>query len=196
VWRVLGLKLLLALISFVFILLAGIVAGIPIALVFVASESTAARITTVVLVALLVILLLILVFIPLAIIGQWAVRRAVVDDRGAVSSIRESYRFFRRNLGKSLLIWLVQVGVMLGLGIAFLIAMVIVALPLAIPVILLAMGEYATAAIVVGAVMALIFLAVLIPVSGALGAFNHAYWTLSYLRLSELDRGTHTPRVV
>jgi hypothetical protein len=188
-WRVLGLKILLALISFVFILLAGIVAGIPIAIVFAASESTAARITTVVIAVLLVILLLILVFVPLAIIGQWALRRAVVDNTGAVASVREAYHFFRRNMGKSLLIWLLQVGVMLGLGIAFLIGLVIVALPLAIPVILLAVAEYMTAAIIVGVVMALIFLTVIFIASGALGAFNHAYWTLSYLRLSELDRG-------
>lgn len=192
-WRVLGLKLLLALISFAFVLLAGLVAGIPIAVVFVASESTAARVTTVVLAVLLVVLLLIVVFIPLAIIGQWALRRAVVDNSGAVASIREAYRFFRRNLGKSLLIWLLQVGVMLGLGIAFLIGLVIVALPLAIPVILLAVAEYATAAIIVGVAMGLIFLAVIFVASGALGTFNHSYWTLSYLRLSELDRGTPPP---
>ena len=191
VWRVLGLRLLLALISFALLLLTGLIVGVPIAVVFVATESVAARVLTAVLLGLLAILLLIAIFIPLAIIGQWALRRAVVENSGAVASIGEAYRFFRRNAGKSLLIWLLQVGVMLGLGIAFLIAIVIVALPLALPVILLAVGEYMTAAVVVGVVMALIFLAIAFTASGALGAFNHAYWTLSYLRLSELDTAAH-----
>jgi hypothetical protein len=190
VWRVLGLRLLLALISLALLLVAGIIVGVPIAVVFVATESVAARVLTAVLLGLLGILLLIAVFIPLAVIGQWALRRAVVENSGAVASIGEAYRFFRRNMGKSLLIWLLQVGVMLGLGIALLIAAVIVALPLALPVILLAVGEFMTAAVIVGVVMALIFLAIFFTASGALGAFNHTYWTLSYLRLSELDRGS------
>lgn len=195
-WRVLGLRIMLFLLAMAILLLIALVAGLPTLIVFVATESVGARVTVAVLMGLLAVLLLIAIFIPFAILGQWALRRAVVAGTGAVGSIGEGYRLLRRNLGRSLLVWLVQVGVMLGVGIAFLIVVVLVGLVLAIPVILLAVAEYATAAIAVGVVMFLIFLAIILPISGATGAFNHAYWTLAYLRVLELEGGTTEARAV
>jgi MFS family permease len=105
--------------------------------------------------------------------------------RGAcLDSIRGGYRLFWRNLGRSLLLWLIQVVLMLAAGIALVIAAILVGLALFIPTIILAVAEYATAAILTGVVAGLSLLPILLVASAILGTFNHSYWTLAYLRLS------------
>jgi hypothetical protein len=164
------------------------VIGVPIALlvagVFVGTESVGARITVAILASLVGIVLLIGVFIPLSIIGQFALREIVVSREGVVGSIGGGYRLFRRNLGRSLLVWLIQLALTIGAGIALLIAALLLGLILSLPAIILAVAEYATAAIVAGIVAGLILLPLLLVAFGALGAFNHSYWTLVYLRLT------------
>jgi hypothetical protein len=136
-------------------------------------------------VALIAIALLIVGFIPLAVIAQFALRELVVGgERVFDSSIRGGYRLFRRNLGRSLLLWLIQVVLMLAAGIALVIAAILVGLALFIPTIILAVAEYATAAILTGVVAGLSLLPILLVASAILGTFNHSYWTLAYLRLS------------
>ena len=108
--------------------------------------------------------LLILVFIPLAIIGQFALRELVVRRERVFSSIGGGYRLFRRNPGRSLLAWIIQVGVMLGAGIALIVAVLLLGLVLFLPTIFLAVAGYTTAAIVAGAIAGLI-LVPLLPVA-------------------------------
>ena len=72
---------------------------------------------------------------------------------------------------------------MIAAGIALVIAAILLGLVLFIPTIILAVAEYTTAAIITGVVAGLILLPILLVASGALGAFNHSYWTLAYLRL-------------
>jgi hypothetical protein len=74
---------------------------------------------------------------------------------------------------------------MLGLGIAALVVFLIFGAILLGPAIALFATERATAGIVAGVVGGLLFLVPVFVISGALGAFNHAYWTLAYLRLTE-----------
>lgn len=186
-WRVLGYYVVLFLISLAFILVIGLPLALLTAGVFAATESLGARIGFVVLVAFVGILLLIAVFIPLSIIGQFALRRIVIDREGVVGSVGSGYRLFRRNLGKSLLVWLISIGLALGVGIALLIAALIVGLILFLPTIGLGLAGYSTAAIVTGAVAALILVPLLLVATGAVGTFNHAYWTLAYLRLASRD---------
>jgi hypothetical protein len=45
---------------------------------------------------------------------------------------------------------------------------------------------------VVGIIGGLLFLVPLLVISGALGAFNHTYWTLAYLRLTEHPEDTES----
>jgi len=182
-WRVLGYYLLFILISLGFLL----AIGVPLALlavgVFAGTDSVGAQIVVVILAGLVGIALLIVVFIPLSIIGQFALREIVVRRERVVGSIGSGYRLFRRNLGKSLLVWLIQLAILIGASIALLIALLLVGFVLALPAIILAVAGYTTAAIVSGVVAALILLPILLVASGALGAFGHSYWTLAYLRL-------------
>ena len=183
-WRVLGYYVLFILISIGFLLAIGIPLALLVGGTFFATESVGARVSVAVLAGLAAIGLLILVFIPLAIIGQFALRELVVRRERVFSSIGGGYRLFRRNPGRSLLVWIIQVGVMLGAGIALIVAVLLLGLVLFLPTIFLAVAGYTTAAIVAGAIAGLILVPLLLVASGALGTFNHSYWTLAYLRLT------------
>lgn len=192
-WRVLGLKILLLLISLGLTLALALVIGLPILGVFVATESVAARIVTVVLAVLATIALLILIFIPFAVISQWALRRLVLDRERIGASIGGGFGLFRRNIGRSLLVWLIQLGLMLGAGIAMIVVLIILGLVLVGPAFLLGNAAYTTAAIAVGVVGGVVLLAVFFVLSAILGTFNSSYWTLAYLRLTAPE--TTTARV-
>jgi hypothetical protein len=182
-WRVLGYYLLFILITLGLLLLIGIPIALLVAGVFAGTESTGVQVATVILTVLVGIVLLIVVFIPLSIIGQFALREVVVGRAGVVHSVGGGYRLFRRNLGRSLLVWLIQVALSIGTGIVLLIVLLVLGFILFLPTIILAVAGYTTAAIVAGIVAVLILLPLLIVASGALGTFNHSYWTLAYLRL-------------
>jgi hypothetical protein len=183
-WRVLGYFVVFFLIAIGLL----VVIGIPVALLiggtFAATQSIGARVTVAVLVGIVAILLLIVVFIPLAIIGQYALREIVVGRERVLASVRSGYGIFRRNLGRSLLLWLIQLGISIGIGIALLLLLLIVGLVLAIPAIALAVAGYTTAAIIAGVIAGLILLPILLVATGAIGTFSHSYWTLAYLRLT------------
>jgi hypothetical protein len=183
-WRVLGYYILFFLIGLGLL----VAIGIPIALLiggtFAATESLGARISVSVVVGLLGIVALIAVFIPLSVIGQYSLREIVVRGERIVRSVGTGYGIFRRNIGKSLLLWLIHLGLMIGIGIAMIIVLLIIGLILFAPTIVLAISEYATAAVVSGIIAGLILLPIFLVASGAAGTFGHAYWTLAYLRLT------------
>ena len=181
-WRVLGYYLLLILISLGLLLVIGAPITLLVVGMFAGTESVVAQFIVVVLSVLAGVLLLMGVFVPLSIIGQFALRGIVVGREGVVGSVGSGYRLFRQNLGRSLLIWLLQLALSIGAGIALLIVIILLGFILFLPAIILAVTELITAAIVAGIVAALILLPLLIVASGAFGTFNHSYWTLAYLR--------------
>ena len=183
-WRVLGQAILFFLIGLGLLLVVSLVVVLPFLLVFVLTQSLGTRIAAGVLLGLLGVVLLILVFLPLYIVGQLALRKLVVDGERIGGSIGSGYALFRANLGKSLLTWLVFLGVSLGVGIAALIVFFILGIVLIGPSIALFIGNYTTAGIAAGIVGGLIFLVPFLVISGALGTFGHAYWTLAYLQLT------------
>jgi hypothetical protein len=190
-WRVL-LQILLFLGIVLGLLLA---VGIPVALLVAgafATGSTALRAVAVIFAVLVAVVVLVIVFVLVAIVRQFARRELVVRGASVLGSVGSGYRLFRRNLGRSVLVWLIQLGLMLGAGIALLIALVIVGLLLFLPTILLAVAQYTTAAIAAGVVAGLILLPLLIVALAILGTFNHSYWTLAYLRLTS-EGGTTRP---
>ncbi len=183
-WPVLGQILLFILIGLGFLLVIGIPVAALVLGTFTVTDSLGLRILLLAIVALIAVALLIVVFIPLAVIAQFALRELVVGGERVFDSIRGGYRLFRRNLGRSLLVWLIQLVLMFAAGIALVIAAILVGLVLFIPTIILAVAEYATAAILAGVVAGLILLPILLVAFAILGTFNHSYWTLAYLRLS------------
>jgi hypothetical protein len=183
-WRVLGYYVLFFLVALGLL----VVIAIPVALLvggtFAATQSTGARISVAVVVGLLAFLLLLVIFIPLSIIAQYALRDIVVRRERVLGSVASGYSLFRRNIGRSLLLWLIQIGLSIGIAIAFILVILIVGLVLFIPTIALAVAGSSTGAIIAGVIAGLILLPILLVLSGAIGTFSHAYWTLAYLRLT------------
>jgi hypothetical protein len=177
IWRVLGYYVAYFLITLGLLIAIGVPIALLVGVTFAVTQSVAARVIVAVLAGLLGIAALILVFIPLSIVGQYALREVVVRRIGIFAS-------FGGGVGRSLLVWLINLGLGIGVTIAALIGLGIVGLVLFLPTILLAFAEMSTAAIVAGIVAGVILLPILLVVSGATGAFFHSYWTLAYLRLS------------
>jgi hypothetical protein len=184
-WRVFGQIVLLFLIGLGLTIAVFLVAGLPILLTFLLTESVAARIVVGILFGLFGILLLIAILLPFTILGQYALRALVVDGAGVVGGIRAGYGLFRRNIGKSLLLWLINLGLSIGVGVASLLVTLLLGLVLFLPAILLGVSEATTGAIIAGVFGAILLLPVLILLGAATGTFFHAYWTVSYLRLAE-----------
>ena len=183
-WRVLGYVVVFVLIAIGLMLVIGIPVALLIGGTFAATQSVGARITVSVVVGILAVLALIVVFVPFSIIGQYALREVVVRGERVLGSVGSGYGIFRRNMGRSLLILLIQFGISIGIAIAFFLALLIVGLVLFIPTIALAVAGYSTAAIVAGVVAGVILVPLLLVATGAIGTFSHAYWTLAYLRLT------------
>ena len=184
-WRVLALKVLFLLMAFGLALLIFLPVVLGEVAAFSLTNSTWVRVLAVVFGVLFVFAALIVVFLPFAIVNQFALRELVVNRRRIMEAIGGGLGLFRRNIGRSLLVWLLQLAVMLGLGIVALVVIVIVGAILAGPAIALFASDHTTAGVVAGVVGGLLFLVPLLIISGAVGAFNHAYWTLAYLRLTE-----------
>jgi hypothetical protein len=190
IWRVMGLKGLFFLMALGLALLVLLPVGLGVAAVLALTDSAGLRILFIALLVIVGFLALIVVFVPFAIVNQFALRELVVDRRRVFDSIGSSFGLLRRNIGRSLLAWLLQLGVMLGLGIATLVVVIILGAILLGPAIALFAADQATAAVAVGIVGGLLFLVPLFVISGALGAFNHTYWTLAYLQLTEHPEDT------
>jgi hypothetical protein len=186
-WRVLGYIVVFILIAIGLLLVIGIPVALLVGGTFAATQSVGARIAVSVVVGLLAVLALIVVFVPLSIIGQYALREIVVRRERVLASVGSGYGIFRRNIGRSLLILLIQFGLSIGIAIAFFLALLIVGLVLAIPAIALAVAGYTTVAIIAGVIAAVILIPLLLVATGAIGTFSHAYWTLAYLRLTAAD---------
>jgi hypothetical protein len=195
-WRVLGYYILFFLIGLGLLVAIGVPVALLIGGTFVATESLGARVSVSVLAGLLGIVALIAVFIPFSVIGQYALREVVVRGERVVRSLGTGYGIFRGNVGRSLLLWLIHLGLMIGIGIAMVIVLLLVGLVLFIPTIVLAVSEYVTAAVVTGIVAGLILLPLLLVASGAAGTFGHAFWTLAYLRLTGHREGPAQPGAV
>jgi len=185
-WRVLLQGILLFLIALGLLLAIGLPVGLAIFGVFAGTESVGARVAVTVIAVLVAILLLLLVFVPLYIVSQFALREMVVGRAGIAGAIGRGFRLFRRNTGRSLLVWLIWLALAIATGIALLILLVVLGLVLVGPGLYLFFSETsATAGVIVGVIGGLILLALYLILSGAVGTFSHAYWTLAYLRLAE-----------
>ena len=183
-WRVLGYFVVFILIAIGLLLVIGIPVALLIGGTFVATQAVGARIAVAVVVGLVAVLALIVVFVPLSIVGQYALREIVVRRERILGSVGSGYAIFRRNIGRSLLILLIQVGLSIGIAIAFLLAILIVGLVLALPAIALAVAGSSTGVWIAGGIALLIFIPLFLVATGAIGTFSHAYWTLAYLRLT------------
>ena len=182
-WRVLGWAALLVVIALGVLIVVGAPLAVIVIGVFSATESVGVRIAVGIVVALLAIAAFVLIFVPLQIVAELAVRDLVLREERPVAALRHGYRMFRAHLGPSVITWLIQLGIGIGMTIVLLIVGVVLAVAVAIPTIALFAAEFSAAAIVVLVVAALVLVPLFLVLLGALGTFTHSVWTLAYLRL-------------
>ncbi|MDQ4106657.1 MAG: hypothetical protein M3157_05740 [Actinomycetota bacterium] len=182
-WRVLGLVLLIFLISLGILLAVGVPAGLASWAVLATAESVGMRVLFVTLVGLLALVVSVLLFVPLYITWQLALRELVVGGEGVAGALRGGYGLFGRSPSRSLLVWLIQVALAIGVGIVVAIVGTICGLLLYGMVVAAGALDSTVATAITTAVALVLFFLVAVAVSGVVGAFFSGYWTLAYLRL-------------
>ena len=111
----------------------------------------------------------------------------VLEQRGAVAALGRALRLLGARLGRTLLVWLIQVGLSIGAAIAIAIPLVVLVLAMGGVVLAIGVAAGAGAAIVVGVPLGLLLIAALVVVGGLTGAYFSTYWTLAFRRM-ELDQ--------
>jgi hypothetical protein len=115
-----------------------------------------------------------------------ATRSAVLEQRRPIAALGRSLHLLGDRLGRTLLVWLIQLALSIGVGIAVLLVLGIVAALLGGLVLAAGLAAGQGAAVVVGVPVGLVLLAALILVGGVTGSYFSTYWTLAFRRL-ELD---------
>lgn len=190
-WRMLGLRVILLLagiLLFLLILIPAVLAGV---LIFNLSEPGFTSVTLVVVVALLAIVLLILLFVPFSVISALATRELVLGGGRVFGSIGGGYNLFRSNIGKSLLVWLIQIGMVIVIGV--LLSLVTFTLGFAVSSLLspLLVG-FGLGDILLVAGALIVFSLPFLILGAIVGTFFHAYWTIAYLQFRREDNDSLT----
>jgi hypothetical protein len=115
---------------------------------------------------------------------RFAQRAIVLNDEGVFESLGTAIALRRRHLGTAALLWLISVGLTLGVGFAMLFIVVLLAIPIAIVLIVLGALSGPLLTVLLGVPLGLLAFAALWFVGSLAGAFLSAYWTLAYLRLT------------
>lgn len=186
-WRVLGFYILYFLISLVLLVVIVVPLALLVAGTFSLTDSTTVRVVIGALAALATVLLIVVLLVTLAIVVQFALREIIIRRSGVFGSFGRGFNILQGNLGKSLLVWLINIGLRIVTWIATALALLVIGLVLFLPTILLTTQNYSTAALVTGIIAGVILVPIVIVISAALGTFFHSYWTLAYLRITSPD---------
>lgn len=183
-WRLLGMWLLVLVVVLLIILLIMLAIVLPLVFAFAdgARPGTGAIIAIV-----LVVLALILLAIPVAIVAQvvltWGSRALVLEGTGPLDSIRRGWRVFRANIGTSLVVWLINVGVSIAAGIALLVPLALLAIPVGVIVYRAGSEGMDVAVWAIIALVGVVAVAILALFKAWFTTFGTAYWTIAYRRL-------------
>ncbi len=180
-WRVLGLSLLVAAGFFILIML-GVVMLVGLAL---AAGLPTAGVGGLVVLPLLCILIPVVIILGVVvdIIVQLADLSIVIEDLSLTAGVRRGWELFKKELGPVLLIWLITVVAGFIVGIVIAIPMVFVVIGTVIPLVANS-GTFSWTPIIAGGACLLLYLPVLLAISGLLLAYLQSVWTLTYLRLT------------
>ncbi len=194
-WRVFLYSLLFSLIGLVPLIVIAGPAALGIFGIVSATDSVGLRVLFISIVGLVALVLLLVITVALYLVGQLALRELVIGGRGIFSAIGGGYRLFRRNLGRTIVVWLIQLAIALAVtAVLFVVTFVI---GIAQTAGFFALSSAAPYPLVVGVavVVGLIVSLPLILFAAIFGVFNHAYWTLAYLQLTveQPPRGEYSP---
>ena len=131
--------------------------------------------------ALLALTAFVVLLLPLFVVIQHAVRELVLTGARPVAALRGGWRVLRANIGPSLILLLIQQGLVFGAYLGVGIAVAVLCVP-AIVVLVATDGGFA--GIIVAAGTALLVIPAALAAAGAVGTFGHGLWTLGYLRMN------------
>jgi hypothetical protein len=112
-------------------------------------------------------------------------RAVILEELKAIPAIGRAHRLLLKRLGRTLLVWLLSIGVALVVGIAVACVGALIVVPF-VTVAALAGSGGSGAGLILAAVIAIIFVPVLVVVYGFVAAVMSTYWTLAFRRL-DLD---------
>ncbi len=136
------------------------------------------------------ILLLFVGVTVLSIVVNYAQRAIVVDDVGAVDSLRFGWRTFRAHVSASIITWLVSIATMIGAGIvAALVLIAALSVAGGIGVAIWAVAGMTPSFIAYAIVAVLLIIGIGALLSAIVNTFFWNYWTLVYLRLQSTMPG-------
>ena len=160
-----------------------------------ATESVGLRVLFISLIGLVAFALYLAVFLAQYLILQLAIRELVIGRQGVIASVSGGFLLFRHNLGRVLVVWLIQFGIAAAVGIAISTVAFVVNITQTFGFI--ALSYAAPYPLVVGLAVGvgLLLSLPLIMIYAVFGVFNHAYWTLAYLRLTDgpTPQGEYSP---
>lgn len=178
-WRLLGLSLLFALVI--------ILVLIPFILIIAGASMAVADAPILMFLVMLPFLLVLFVAILAgSIILELSQRELIVRDHRIIASLSEGWSLFRKNIGRSLVLWLIILGSTMVFFMGFVIALMILILPF----VALGFMASATAAIIAGA---LLIIPLIILALGFFGTYTSAIWTVGYRQLTSLTAGSEAP---
>lgn len=183
-WRMVGLYLLGALVSVGLVLVVAVMAGGPVLAVFALTDATGLRVAIVILAVLGALVALLGLCFPLVLLTQHAIREVALHEARPVAALRAGWRVLRSNPAATLLLFLIQQGIVLACYAALALITVILFLPAIVVLIVTSAG---TAGIAVAAVTAVVAIPAALAAVGAIGTFAHGLWTLGYLRMTAPD---------
>lgn len=169
-----------------------IAAGVAVAIgagIFIASAVSSAARVVVIIVLVLGGVALVLVGIPLAIAASvvvaFAQRAIALEGHGPWEAVKTGLRLVRQNFGQTLLVWLINLALAIGAGIATFLVVMLLLIPLGgVGFIVYEASDVSFALFAYGVIAVLVLVAGLWFVGAAFNAFFWSYWTLAYLRFT------------
>lgn len=132
-----------------------------------------------------VAIILVLVQLVLQPFYQFFMRTCVIGQRGALDSIREGYRLVRANLGNTILLYVVLIGLAIAYTfVAVILLLVLLAIVAGAAIAVGVAAQSATPGIVVGLVLGIPLLLLFLLIGGLYQVFDSAMWTEGYLALA------------
>ena len=123
----------------------------------------------------------------LSVIVAFAQRAIVLEEAGPIEGLKAGYGLVRRNLGTSVVLWLIALALSIGGGIALVIGLIVAAIPALIVggILGLIVNAVGGPGFGVGVAIVVVFLFVAALIGGAgLSSFQWHFWTVGYLRLT------------
>jgi len=121
----------------------------------------------------------------LGLVQTYAERAAVLEELGAIDSLKRAWQVIRDNPGPTALMWLIFLGIGLALGFLSFLLIALTAAPIVVALLATEPAVWWIAPICGGGLLIFVLAAF---VNGIVTTFTSAAWTLTYRRLAGLEQ--------